>query len=411
MQEAPRRGGYGNGGGHPVLIVDIIAAAALLTALVAGLARGFFASLGSVVGMVAGAAAALWLLPLATPWLSTVIPSGGWRTTALAAAAIGLVVLGAAAGAAVGMAVRRGVDRARLRGLERVFGGVLTTVATALALLLVSSGLATAGIPYVSSAVASSRVIGAIDALTPPPVDEALAQARGVLLADGLPRLEAAIGAVVTPVDPPITLDDPELRTAAASVARVSGTAYACGVSMTGSGFVAAPGLVVTNAHVVAGVETPVVELPNGRAGEGRIVLFDPVTDLAIIAIGDLPASPLVIADPAVAGTQAAAQGYPHGGPFTSIPAGVLSVSTVPVPDIYDTSVTPREIYALDADVQPGNSGGPLLTGDGDVVGVVFARGADGEGRGYATSTAVLKPELASVTAGSPTVGSGRCTR
>ncbi|QRY40743.1 MarP family serine protease [Microbacterium hominis] len=393
-----------------MLIVDIIAAAALLIAFAAGIARGFFASLGSVIGMIVGAAAALWLLPLATPWLSTVIPSGGARTAALAAAAIGLVAIGTAAGAAIGRAVRRGVDRSRLRGLERFLGGVLTTVATALALLLVSSGLATAGIPYVSSAVASSRVLGAIDALTPAPLDEALATARGALLSDGLPRLEAAIGAVVAPTDPPITLDDPQLQAASASVARVSGTAYACGVSMTGSGFVAAPGLVVTNAHVVAGVDTPVVELPGGRATEGRIVLFDAVDDLAVISIGDLAATPLALADPAAPGTQAAVQGYPHGGPFTSISAGVLSVASVPVPDIYDASAAPREIYALDADVQPGNSGGPLLTGDGEVVGVVFARGADGEGRGYAMTTSVLRPDLASVTSASPTVGSGRCT-
>lgn len=394
-----------------MLIVDIIAVVALLLALASGLARGFFASLGSVIGMIAGAAAALWMLPLVTPWLSTVVPSGGWRTAALAVAAIVLVVVGTASGTAIGMAIRRGVDRARLRGLERFLGGVLTTVATALVLVLVSSGLATAGIPYVSSAVASSRVIGALQAITPPPVQDALTQARGALLSDGLPRLEAAIGAVVTPTDPPITLDDPALQNAAASVARVSGTAYACGVSMTGSGFVAAPGLVVTNAHVVAGVDTPVVELSGGRAGEGRIVLFDPVTDLAVISIGGLPATPLTVADPAPAGTQAAVQGYPHGGPFTNVSAGILSVSSVPVPDIYDSSVSPREIYALQADVQPGNSGGPLLDAAGDVVGVVFARGADGEGRGYATTTNVLRPELERVATDSPTVASGRCTR
>ncbi|WP_345788062.1 CvpA family protein [Microbacterium hominis] len=82
-----------------MLIVDIIAAAALLIAFAAGIARGFFASLGSVIGMIVGVAAALWLLPLATPWLSTVIPSGGARTAALAAAAIGLVVIGRSAGA------------------------------------------------------------------------------------------------------------------------------------------------------------------------------------------------------------------------------------------------------------------------------------------------------------------------
>lgn len=394
-----------------MLLVDIIVVIALVLALVAGLARGFFASLGTVVGMVCGAVAALWGLPLAAPWLSEVLPEGGWRAAALAAAALGLVVLGTAAGAAVGHAVRRGVDRGRARPVERFFGGVVSVVATALAVLLVSSGIGVAGIPYVSSAVASSRVVGALDALTPAPVDDALAVARGALLGDGIPRLEAAIGAPVAPTNAPVTLDDPALQAAAASVARVSGTAYACGVSMTGSGFVAAPGLVVTNAHVVAGVDAPVVELPGGRAGEGRIVLFDPVVDLAVIAVGGLGDAPLAIADPVPAGTQAVVQGYPHGGPFTSGSAAVVSVGSVPVPDIYDGPATPREVYALAADVRPGNSGGPLLSAQGAVVGVVFARALDDDARGYAMTTSELRPALAAVTADAPTVSSGPCAR
>lgn len=394
-----------------MLIVDIIAAAALLIALISGLARGFFASLGTVVGMVLGTVAALWGLPLAMPWLSDVLPEGGWRAVVLAVVALGLIVLGTAVGSAVGSAVRRGVDRGRLRGLERFGGGVLSVVATGLALLLVSSGIAAAGIPAVSSAVASSRVLAALDALTPTPVDDALAAARGALLADGIPRLEAAIGTTVAPTAPPLTLDEPALQTAAASVARVSGTAYACGVSMTGSGFVAAPGLVVTNAHVVAGVDAPVVELPGGRAGEGRIVLFDPVTDLAVLAVGGLGDAPLTIADPVLAGTQTVVQGYPYGGPFTSGAAAVLSVGTVAVPDIYDEASAPREVYALAADVRPGNSGGPLLSEDGAVVGVVFARATDDEARGFAMTTAELRPALDAVTADAPTVSSGRCTR
>lgn len=394
-----------------MLIVDIIAAVALLVAFAAGISRGFFASLGTIAGLVAGAAAALWLIPLATPVVSDLVPAGSWRTAALAGLAVAVVLVVTALGAGIGAAARRGVDRTPLRGLERLLGGLTSVVATALALLMIASGLSTAGLPGVSPAIASSRVLGFLDALTPAPLDDALAAARSALIEDGIPRLEAVIGTIVTPDGPAIALDDPELQTAAASVARISGTAYACGMTLTGTGFVAAKDLVVTNAHVVAGVGSPIVELPGGWVTEGRIVYFDPVDDLAVIAVDGLVAAPLPIADPAAPGTQAAFQGYPLGGPFRSATAGVLSVGPVPVPDIYDTSVTPREVYALDADVQPGNSGGPLLSGDGQVIGVVFARGAEGEDRGYAMTTDELRPVLAGVGAQSPAVPSGTCVR
>ncbi|WP_292831875.1 MarP family serine protease [Microbacterium sp.] len=394
-----------------MIVVDIIAATALLVAFAAGVARGFFASLGTIIGLVSGAAVAVWVVPLLTPLISDLIPAGRWRTAALAGGAVAIVFLTTAIGAGIGAAVRRGVDRTRLRGLERLLGGVMSVVATALALLLIASGLSTTGLPGISPAIASSRVIGFLDSLTPDPVDDALAAARSALLEDGLPRLEAVIGTIVTPEGPAIGLDDPELQTASASVARISGTAYACGATLTGTGFVAADDLVLTNAHVVAGVGSPVVELPGGWVTEGRIVYFDPVDDLAVIAVDGLDAEPLRIAEPAAPGTQAAFQGYPLGGPFRSGPAGVLSVGPVPVPDIYDASVTPRQIYALAADVQPGNSGGPLLSGDGAVIGVIFARGAEGERRGYAMTTDELRPALAGLGAQSPDVASGQCLR
>ncbi|MGO8609080.1 trypsin-like peptidase domain-containing protein, partial [Rhizobium johnstonii] len=91
----------------------------------------------------------------------------------------------------------------------------------------------------------------------------------------------------------------------------------------------------------------PIVELPGGRVTEGRVVYFDPIDDLAVVAVDGLDAAPLRIADPAAPGTQAAFQGYPLGGPFRSGTAGVLSVGPLPVPDIYDASVLPRQTYAL----------------------------------------------------------------
>ena len=398
-----------------MLVVDLVAALALIVAFLTGVVRGLFASLGTILGIIAGAFLALWLVPLLTPAVSSVVPLGPWRSAALAVLAIGTVIAVTAIGAAIGAAVRRGVDRTPLKRIERFAGGVVTTVVAALALLTIGVGITAAGIPGISQAVASSQVLRLVERLTPPVLDDALARARSIVTTDTLPTLGSVIGVVVQPSTPPIALDDPDLQRASASVARISGTAYACGISMTGSGFVVADGLVVTNAHVVAGVDAPIVELPAGdgrgpQSREGRLVYIDPVDDLAVIAVEGLGTAPLEIVDAADPGTRAAVQGYPRGGPFRNTGAGVLSVVTVPVPDIYESGVTPRAVYALDADVQPGNSGGPLLNDAGEVIGVVFGRGTEGENRGYAMTTDELRPALDGLTSASDGVSSGRCT-
>ncbi|MEH3089798.1 MAG: MarP family serine protease [Microbacterium arborescens] len=390
-----------------MLLVDVIVVILLVGALAIGVTRGLVAIAGSLAGLVVGALLAVWAVPLIAPGVA----DWEYRTLVLTVCAIAIVALCTALGTAIGAALRRGVDRARLRILDRILGAGGATIAGGLVILLGAGAVSASGVPVVSTAVASSRVLAFLDDLTPDPLDTALAEVRGFVVDEGIPRIGELLQPEVAPTAPAVALDDPELQRAAASVARISGTAYACGVSMTGSGFVAGSGLIVTNAHVVAGVDTPVVELPGREAREGRVVYFDPIDDLAVIAVSGLDASALAVVPPVAAGTAVAVQGYPLGGPFTSGAAFVLSVGSAPVPDIYDDTSSPREIYALDADVRPGNSGGPLLTDAGEVTGVVFARGSDDERRGYAMTSTELLPVLAAVTADAPAVASGACTR
>ncbi len=388
-----------------MLLVDVLVVILLVAAFAIGVSRGLVATAGAIAGVVVGALLAVWAVPLIAPGVA----DWEYRSLVLAICAIVIVVVCAAVGALVGAAIRRGVEKVKLGVVDRLLGAVVSTLAGALVLLLGAGAITASGMPVVSTAVASSSVLGWLDRVTPEPVDAALAEVRGFVVDEGIPRLGELLQPEAPPTAAPVALDDPELQRAAASVARISGTAYACGVSMTGSGFVAGDELIVTNAHVVAGVDAPVVELPGQSAREGRVVYFDPVDDLAVIAVDGLAAAPLPIVEPVPAGTAVAVQGYPLGGPFTSGAAFVLSVGSAPVPDIYDESSSPREVYALDADVRPGNSGGPLLTGDGAIAGVVFARGADDERRGYAMTTTELLPALAQVTAESPAVASGAC--
>ena len=279
-----------------MLVVDVVLIGILLVALLVGVQRGLLASLGALIGLVLGGFAAFWLVPIVNdvwPWQNS-------RVIAVIALAVALMLGGAAAGGAIGAVLRRGVDRSTpLRVVDRLLGGALAVLAGALSLSLISSSVAATGTPGISTALASSQVLRAIDAVTPRPVAETLARVRSAVLDDGLPQLGVLLDLDVQPTAPPVALDDPELAVAAASVARVSGVAYACGTSATGSGFVLAPDRVVTNAHVVAGVTAPIVELPGQPAREGRIVYFDAIDDVALIAVDDLGADaiPVICSD------------------------------------------------------------------------------------------------------------------
>lgn len=386
-------------------VVDVVLIVLLVLGLALGIGRGFTGSIGLLLGLVAGGAAAYWLVPLvndAWPWQQ-------WRPLVVLVATAVLIVGGATLGALAGSALRRGVDRTPLRAIDRILGGVAGVVVAALAISLAGASIAATGTPVISSALSSSTVLRTIDRVTPAPVAAALAELRGFVLDEGLPALGDLLE--VTPVTiQPIDLADPEISQAAASVARVSGTAYACGRSSTGSGFVIGPDRVVTNAHVVAGVDQPVIELPGVPAREGRIVYFDPIDDLAVIAVDDLGVAALPFSPTLEAGAGAVVLGYPLGGPFTMTSAGVQSMGTAPVPDIYDESAAPREVYSLQAAVRPGNSGGPLVTDDGEVAGVVFARAENDPERGYAMTMAELAPVAEQAGSLSAAVSSGRCT-
>jgi S1-C subfamily serine protease len=387
-----------------MLLVDLLLLAILVAAFVGGLSRGLLGTLGTLIGLVVGGVAAFWLVPI----VNDAVPSSAWRGPLVVVVALALPLVGAALGSSVGRVAHRGVDRTPLRGVDRALGGVVNVVVAAIALSFVGSALAATGSPIVAPAVASSNVLQTIDRLTPAPVSRELAHLRNDVLSQGLPTLDALLPGSA-PAVPDVNLADPALTRAAHSVARIAGTAYACGLSSTGSGFVVAPGRVVTNAHVVAGVDHPLVELPGERAQQGRVVYFDPSNDLAVIAVDGLQATPLPIAPTLAANSVAVVQGYPYGGPLTSGGAKVISVTDAPVPDIYGHGTRERQLYALAAQVRPGNSGGPLLTTDGQVVGIVFARSDRDANLGFAMTTSELMPVVAQAEGLTTAVSSGAC--
>jgi S1-C subfamily serine protease len=182
-----------------------------------------------------------------------------------------------------------------------------------------------------------------------------------------------------------------------------------CGQIQEGSGFVVAPGVVVTNAHVVAGIPDPMVEDDAG-SHTTRVVSFDPAYDLAVLRVVGLGEHPLAL-DPSDVprGTQAAVLGYPGGGPFRVAAAGVMAEFEAEGRDIYGQGLTVRNVYEIQAVVRPGNSGGPLVEPNGEVVGVVFSRSTTNGDIGYALTSAGVLSRVQRASSSSGTVGTGHC--
>ncbi|MDO7881678.1 MarP family serine protease [Antiquaquibacter soli] len=386
------------------IVLDVLLVVMLLGYLVYGFRAGLSHAVFAFAGIVGGVVAAFFLVPIVSAW----VPISTLRPVVTVVSALGLIALGNLLGTLIGRSARRGVEESPLSGLDRLLGAIATGVAAALIASVVGFSVGQLGVPVLSRAIAGSSVLRTIDSLTPDPVQAWLAQVRGAVIESGLPVITEALG-IEEPSIPEIDAGSPALTAAAQSVVRITGNAFACGVAQAGSGFVVADERVVTNAHVLAGVTEPVVESPGGQTLAGSVVYFDAIDDLAVIAVPGLTAAPLPLGDTAPQGTDAAIQGYPYGGPFSSAPAGVMSVRTADVEDIYHRSASPREVYTLAADVREGNSGGPLLSLDGEVIGVVFARNADTSTVGYAMTMQELDPVAESAAGLSAPVPSGSC--
>ncbi|MFJ7751359.1 MarP family serine protease [Arthrobacter sp. NPDC097144] len=385
-------------------LLDVILLLALLFYLIAGLRNGLVVTLGGIVGFVAGAVAAFFAIPLVTSW----VPDDGWRLVAVIATIVVLVLGGHAVGAALGRGIRRWLNFPPLRFLDRLLGGAVNLAVSAVIMSMLAFSVNTLGVPFLSQQITSSKVLSTIDEATPDRIKTWTAEVRSFTLAEGLPTiLDSA--APETVVAPQQELSSPALQTASDSVVKITGTAYQCGQNQTGSGFVVADDRVITNAHVVAGVSKPVVQVPGGSALPGEVVYFDSAHDLAVLAVDNLDADPIPLGEVLPNGTEAAFAGYPAGGPFRLQAANVERLSDVSVRNIYGSSPETVEVYTLAADVQQGNSGGPLLDVDGRVAGVIFAKTTGDQPIGYALSLAELAPVAEAAPGYQDAVSSGQC--
>jgi S1-C subfamily serine protease len=285
---------------------------------------------------------------------------------------------------------------------------VVALVATLLAAWLVANTLVNSSSLALNSAISQSRILRAVDNVLPAP-PSVFSRVQSFLSAEGFPPVFAQLApASAGPVSLP---GNAELQAAVnrAGPSTVKIVGVGCGQIQEGSGFVVAPGEVVTNAHVVAGIARPQVEDAAGFHPT-TVVYFNPSFDLAVLRVGGLTESPLSLDPNGVGrGTQAAVLGYPGGGPFTADAAGVMAQFEAEGRDIYGQGLTVRNVYEIQAVVRPGNSGGPLVEPDGQVIGVVFSRSTTDATIGYALASPGVLSRVQSVGSSDRATGTGAC--
>jgi S1-C subfamily serine protease len=347
--------------------VDWLALGFVALAAFAGLRRGLVGSALSAAGIVAGAIIGARIAPH--------LLSGGDESpytpiVALAGAAAGALLL-ETVGSLLANAVRRSFLLGPLRPLDAA-GGLALGTAAGLALVWVAGAVALhlPGRTELRQGAQRSAVLQRLNAIVPP--------AR---LMDALQRVDPfpTIAGPAAPVDPPdpALLRRPGVRQAAPSVVRVLGSA--CGLAVSGSGWVARPELVVTAAHVVAGQDDTRVELVDGRSFDAEAVAFDARNDVAVLRASGILARPLRLGE-AKSGRAVAILGYPGAGPFAARAGRIGRTTAVISQDAYGRGPVTRTVTSLRGKVEDGNSGGPAVNGSGAVETTVFAARVGSEG-------------------------------
>lgn len=396
------------------IVVDLVLLLVLVGYAVGMYRTGLVAGALSLAGLLGGGLLALWLLPgLLQQWSAT---DGRPALTGLAliAGILLAAVLGQAIGARIGARLRSWVRWRPARTVDSVLGaaGALVVAAT---LVWFAAGAVHGALPTAATqAVTNSRVLQTIDRAMPAAADRVLADARQTLDERDFPRVFSGLAPEpIRPVEPPEAgvARGQGVDSAADSVVRVTGTAHECGRGKEGSGWVAAPGRVVTNAHVVAGVDDPSVQVGGtGREYPATTVAFDPQRDVAVLAVPDLETEPLPTGGQLSHGDNVVAAGFPRGGPYELEEGRVRDVIDARGAGIYGNPGVEREVYSVSGELEPGNSGGPLLSPTGQVVGTVFATSMTDESTGYALTLAETRPVVQEAAGATEPVSTGGCT-
>lgn len=378
-------------------LLDLILITLIAAFAVAGYRQGFIIGVLSLAGFVIGVTVGAVIAPGVSRALAK---SMSWQAFLAILVVFGMAVLGMMLASGLGVTVRSRLIGRPATLIDSLGGAAVNVFAVLVVAWLIGSFVSNAPFQAISSQVHDSAVLRTVDRVMPRDTLNlpAFPELRR-LLANGLytqvfSAIGADIGANVAAPNQALPYSAPVsamLYRVDPSVVKIDGVAPACSQQIEGSGFVISPHHVLTNAHVVAGVTRgldgvaggPSV-FANGTNYASRVVLYDPKSDLAVLDVPGLTEPPLTFAPAAAAGASAIVAGYPLDEPLRVVAARVGRSETAYGPTIYDTSNVSRQIYPIRAQIEPGNSGGPLLSLRGQVYGVVFAAATSLHDTGYA---------------------------
>jgi S1-C subfamily serine protease len=389
-----------------VNVLDWILVVLVVAYAVSGYWQGFIAGAFATGGLLLGGLIGIWLAPRllgdAAPalWVSL--------------AALFVVLICASFGQAimqyVGVRIRSRITWQPARALDAVGGAALSMAAVLVVAWALGVAVSGAKLPWASTEVRESAVLDQVNGVMPADAVEALNSFNDVVGSSFFPRyLEPFAPERIINVGPPPPgiARDPDVQRTQASVYKIRGE-NACQRGVEGSGFVYGPDRVMTNAHVVAGVSKPTV-VAGEREIPATVVYYNPNIDIAVLAVDGLQGQRLKFAYDGHSRQPAAVLGYPQDGPYNVQPARIRGQQRLRSPDIYGKGTVVRQTYSLRGLVRPGNSGGPLVSSAGRVLGVIFAASVTDTNTGYALTAGQVRGAAAQGLSHSSRVGTGDC--
>jgi S1-C subfamily serine protease len=393
--------------------IDIFIAAAFLIFGWIGFRRGILRTILSIIGLIVGGAAGA----IATPSIQSLISNNafGFKPT------IGLtsIILGASLGmflfGVLGSFLRVVLlPLPFMKTIDSLIGFGLAIIAVASISSTLSSAAEVIPNKTVNNLFSQSQLISQIDQYLPERFKDAAQKIQNVITDSPLPEVfKSLVESRITPTQLETDVAIPEIVTkSVASTVRIDGIAESCSAAMVGTGFIVSPERVITNAHVVAGVKEPVITLFNSQTQlGGRVIAIDRKKDIAIIFVPGLTGEKLTFIGPVTPNEIGFVVGYPNGGNLRTMPVSVTSEFESIGTDIDGNGETRREVIVFGGDVKPGNSGGPLLNDQGQVLGVVFAADAENKNTGYALAPSEVAKLVSETSSVMQAIETGECAK